>query len=70
MRAPFDIALIEGDDGQVVIHAADCPYVRAGAAAGVPVATLFGCKAMPKGLQLAPCILPDSRSQDPGGGSR
>lgn len=39
-----------------MIHAAGCQAVRELAAAGAPVATLFGCKALPSGLPLAGCM--------------
>ena len=41
MKWPHDIALAS-DRGQVMVHTADCPDVRAAAARGEPVCTLFG----------------------------
>lgn len=45
----LDLALAEGPDGRPMLHAADCPAVRAAAAQGKFVATLFGCVGEPPG---------------------
>jgi hypothetical protein len=39
-----DYALAEGEDGEMVVHKADCPEVRAQADRGEPVMTMFGCQ--------------------------
>lgn len=39
----YDIALAEDEDGNTVVHRADCPEVRALAAAGQMVFTLWCC---------------------------
>jgi hypothetical protein len=52
-----DFALAEDEkSGQVIIHRADCPTVRAQAARGRPVITLFGAKKLPHYLEVHSCM--------------
>lgn len=49
----YDLAVTEGPDNTVLLHRADCRYVRQLANAGYPVATLYGCdELMPEDEQL------------------
>jgi hypothetical protein len=52
----WDIALVEGPDGQVCVHLANCQEVRALADKGHPVATLIGCASLPEDLNFARCL--------------
>ena len=56
MTFPRDIALAEGSDGNVVVHRADCPDVRAQADRGDPVATLLGIQEMPDDIERHTCL--------------
>ncbi len=53
----MDIALAEGPDGKMLVHRVDCPLVRAMAARGEMVATLFGIQgALPDDLEKHSCL--------------
>ncbi len=41
----LSFALAEPTPGTIIAHTPDCPEVRAQAARGLPVATLYDCKA-------------------------
>jgi len=43
----FDLALTADENGKPMLHRADCPDVRAKAAAGIMVLTMIGCETMP-----------------------
>jgi hypothetical protein len=52
-------------DGALVLHRADCPEVRAQAAAGDPVATLLGCASIPDDAMLRCHCLPPASPHKP-----
>ena len=57
MSVVRDIALTEGPDGEVLAHRADCPEARKMAAAGMPVATMFGIqKPLPDDVKRHSCL--------------
>jgi hypothetical protein len=52
-----DIALAQDEDGEVVLHKADCPAVRKMADAGLPVMTMSGCDGpLPEGYIKHECL--------------
>ena len=52
-----NVALAEGEDGQVVVHRADCPDVRAQAERGEMVATLLDIQnPLPDDLERHSCL--------------
>jgi hypothetical protein len=53
----MDLALTEGRNGKAIAHRADCPEVRALAAAGQPVMTMLGCeKPLPADVPRHSCL--------------
>ena len=53
----MDLALTEGPNGKAIAHRADCPQVRALAAAGQPVMTMLGCeKPLPADVPRHACL--------------
>jgi hypothetical protein len=52
-----DYALAADEQGKIIVHRADCPDVRAQAAAGDPVATFLGCeRPLPDDLTRHDCL--------------
>lgn len=43
----WDLAIAKGEDGEMMVHRANCPSVRAQAANGEPVMTMLGCRRLP-----------------------
>lgn len=62
----WDIALVEDKEtGELEAHTANCPYVRALAEAGEPVATLLGCERLPDNLPHRECLSALARTIQP-----
>ena len=56
-NSQMDLALTEGPTGGAIAHRADCPQVRALAAAGQPVMTMLGCeKPLPADVPRHSCL--------------
>lgn len=51
-----DLALAAGPDGRPLLHAANCPAVRAQAARGEFVGTMLGCERLPDDIPRHTCL--------------
>jgi len=45
--SPLNLAIAQEPDGRVMMHRADCPYLRALAEQGFPVLTMLDCQGDP-----------------------